>query len=100
MFADPQGIPVGRGLWVSPDAATIFYSAGNQVRKWTAGTGSVTYAAGFAELGNLAVDPADGRVVATDLGGNSVYKLYEDGSRSALRVMARRSVAAADNRRL
>ncbi len=84
VVTDPQGIFIGRGLWVSPDESTIFYCSGNEVRQWTPGTGSVTYASGFAELGNLAVDPSDGMVVVTDRRSHSVYKLHEDGSRERI----------------
>ena len=81
VLTDPLGILAGRGLWVSPDESVIYYASGDKVRKWTAETGISTYASGFAELGNLAVDPADGRVVVTDRSGHGVYRLYDDGSR-------------------
>ncbi len=84
VVVDPQGILAGRGLWVSPDESTIFYSSGNVVRKWTDTNGSETYASGFVELGNLAVDPSDQQLVVTDREGDSVYKLYDDGSRERI----------------
>ena len=84
VLTDPLGILAGRGLWVSPDESVIYYSSGDKVRKWTAETGLSTYATGFAELGNLTVDPADNQVVATDRSGHSVYKLFDDGSKQRI----------------
>jgi hypothetical protein len=81
---DPFGLAIGRGLWVSPDEQTIYYSAGTEVRCWTPVTGVSVYADGFVELGNLTVDPADGQVVVTDRGGHGVYKLFADGSRQRI----------------
>lgn len=78
---DPQPLLHGRGLWVSPDESTIFYSAGTEVRRWTKANGIETYAAGFVELGNLDVDPRDGALVVTDRGSHGVYKVREDGTR-------------------
>ncbi|OHB77049.1 MAG: hypothetical protein A2W31_02065 [Planctomycetes bacterium RBG_16_64_10] len=81
---DAEGITIGRGLWVSPDESLIYYSAGDDLRKWTPSEGITTYASGFAELGNLDVDPADGNVVVTDRSGHSVYKVFPDGSKSRI----------------
>ncbi len=81
---DPFGIQVGRGLWVSPDESTIFYSSGNEVRQWTSDEGVDIYAEGFVGLGNLAVDPSDDHLVVTDREGHGVYKVYSDGERELI----------------
>ena len=81
---DPAGLGAGRGLWVSPDEQTIYYSAGTDVRRWTAAEGISTYASGFIQLGNLTVDPSDGNVVATDREGHAVYKLLPNGTRQRI----------------
>ena len=78
---DPFGMTVGRGLWVSPDQSTIYYSSGTEVRRWTEEEGVTVHAAQFGSLGNLTVDPADGNVVATDRGQHEVYKILSNGSR-------------------
>lgn len=76
---DPFGIQIGRGLWVSPDESTIYYSSGTEVRRWTEDEGIEIYADGFVALGNLDVDPSDQNVVVTDREGHGVYKIYADG---------------------
>jgi len=81
---DPDGIVAGRGLWVSPDATLLYYASGNRIRRWTADTGLTTLASGFVELGNFDVDPADGNLVVTDRGGNRVYKVFQDGSKTPI----------------
>ena len=74
---DPFGMTIGRGLWVSPDESTIFYSSGTQVRQWTEDDGVTIYASGFSGLGNLTIDPATGDVVVTDRVAHSVYRIFE-----------------------
>ena len=73
--------PSGRGLWVSPDEQTIFYTNefapvspsiladGATVKKWTAAGGIevlCSKAMGFRNPGNLAVNPVDGKLYVTD----------------------------------
>ena len=78
---DPEGIGVGRGLWVSADESTIYYSSGGRIREWTADGGLRTYADGFLQLGNIDVDPLDGLLVASDRGRHVVEKILPDGTR-------------------
>jgi len=80
LFEDPEGIDVGRGLWVSPDESRVYYSSGTRVRTWTPGGGVTTYADGFAGLGNLDVDPQDGNLVVTDRVGSAVYRVFSSGA--------------------
>jgi hypothetical protein len=84
---DPDGILVGRGLWVSGDETTVFYasmSISGVVKKWTAAQGLTLYASGFTQLGDMDVDPGDGNLVVTDRGANQVYRVFPDGSREAI----------------
>jgi sugar lactone lactonase YvrE len=84
VLEDPDGIGVGRGLWVSKDETVIYYvSYGitGLIRKWTPVEGLTTYASGFSEPGNIDVDPTDGNVVITDRGANTVYRVFFDGSK-------------------
>jgi len=84
ILEDPQPLLHGRGLWVSPDESTIFYTAGSEVRRWTKAGGTETYADGFTELGNLDVDPRDGSLVVTDRGSHGVYRVRTDGTRDRI----------------
>ncbi len=84
---DPDGILVGRGLWVSEDETIIFYASMSitaVVKKWTEAQGLTLYASGFAQLGDMDVDPGDGNLVVTDRGTNQVYKVFPDGSRETV----------------
>lgn len=78
LFTVVGNIAIGRGLWVTgaPGAETVYFSSGNVVKRWTAGTGVATWATGFTSLGNIAMD-ADGRLLVTDRGGNRVYAVSE-----------------------
>jgi hypothetical protein len=80
LFHDTAGISLGRGLWVSPDESLVYYASGNEVRKWTPTGGIEVYASGFMGLGNIAPDPTDGKLVATDREGHRVYKIEPDGT--------------------
>ncbi len=78
LFSVPGGIVAGRGLWVRSDEGLVYFSSGTEVKKWTTEGGVEIIAAGFAELGNLIVDPA-GNLIVTDRGGNRVYRISSDG---------------------
>jgi len=81
---DPTNGPF-RGIWVSPDESFLYYAtSAGIVRKWTADGRVADYAAGFASLGNLDVDPRDGTLVVTDSSANRVYRLHADGSREVI----------------
>lgn len=78
LFTVVGNIAIGRGLWIEggDGAETVYFSSGNVVKRWTAGTGVATWATGFTSLGNIAMD-ADGRLLVTDRGGNRVYAVSE-----------------------
>ena len=80
LFSVPGGIIAGRGLWVSDDESLVFFSSLTAVKKWTPSEAVSVYSTGFIELGNLVVDPT-GHVVATDRGGHSVWRLFDDGTK-------------------
>ncbi|MCA9214564.1 MAG: hypothetical protein KDB27_15940 [Planctomycetales bacterium] len=84
VFSDENGISIGRGLWVSPDETTVFYSSSSEVRRWTSSDGVSVYADGFAELGNIDFDPTDDMLVATDRSGHLVYKIGTDGTKTVI----------------
>ena len=83
LFTVPGGIIVGRGLWVSDDETLAYLCSLTTVKRWTAAGGVTDFAAGFAELGNLAIDPA-GRLVVTDRGAHRVYHLDAQGVRTTI----------------
>jgi hypothetical protein len=77
LFRDPDRILVGRGLWVSDDESLVYYSSGNEVKRWTPSGGFEVVAVGFSSLGNLVVGP-DGALVITDRIGDRVYRIHDD----------------------
>jgi len=79
LITDPDGIPLGRGLWVSEDESLVYYAAGFAIKKWTPDGGIEILAEGFSGLANLIVDPR-GNLVATDRVGDRVYRITEDGT--------------------
>lgn len=70
----------GRGLWVSSDESTIYYTATTNVKKWTSSGGVSVYATGFASLGNIDVDPRDGNLVVADRGAHQVCRVFTNGT--------------------
>lgn len=78
VFEDPEGIILGRGIWVSPAEDSIFYASGTKIRLWTAAKGSENYASGFLGLGNITMD-MNGYLVVTDRSQNLVYRISKDG---------------------
>ncbi|MCB1096411.1 MAG: hypothetical protein KDN22_12615 [Verrucomicrobiae bacterium] len=83
VLEDATGFGPGRGLWVSPDETTIFYNGTGRVMRWTAETGSMEFASGFADPGNIAVD-AEGNLFVTDRGAHVVYRIQPNGSRTII----------------
>ena len=77
LFSVPGGIALGRGLWVREDEELAYVASGGEVKRWTPEGGVETYAAGFTQLGNLAVSPA-GDLVVTDRGQNRVFRIGAD----------------------
>jgi serine/threonine-protein kinase len=73
----PGGISTGRGLWVdgADGSERVFFSSGNVVKRWTAANGVTSYATGFVNLGNIAMDGT--RLLVSDRGGNRVYAVTE-----------------------
>jgi hypothetical protein len=84
LFEDDLIMTVGRGLWVSPDESEVFFSSGSLLKHWTPNEGVTIYAEDFVALGNIAIDPTDGNVVATDREGHLVYKVFEDGEKEII----------------
>ena len=81
---DENGMTIGRGLWVSPDESQVIYTSGNEIRHWTEAEGVTVYADGFSALGNIAFDPTDDVLVATDRGAHLVYKVSSDGGKTVI----------------
>ncbi len=79
LFTDPEGIIVGRGLWVSDDESLAYYASNSAVKKWTPQGGIEVFSSGFTSLGNIAMDPG-GNLVAADRFGNRVYRIAADGT--------------------
>jgi hypothetical protein len=80
LFYANDGIDIGRGLWVKDDESLIYFASGTTLKKWTPGGGIKTVASGFAELGNLIVDP-NGILVVTDRVANRVYQISKAGTK-------------------
>jgi hypothetical protein len=78
VFEDPDGISLGRGIWVTSSEDSIFYACGSKVRLWTEEDGARTYASGFSGLGNITMDK-NGFLVVTDRSQNLVYRISKDG---------------------
>ncbi len=78
MFKDDEGLVIGRGIWVSPEEDRVFVASGSRVREWTPERGVVTFVEGFAQLGNLIVDP-QGQLVVTDRGAHIVARVDSNG---------------------
>jgi hypothetical protein len=76
-------IPGGRGLWVSPDESLIFFAAFSEVKSWDTTNGLSSFASGFTQLGNIAVDP-NGLLVVTDRAANRVYRIESDGTKTLI----------------
>lgn len=83
LFEDPDGIILGRGLWVSDNEDTIWYASGSEVKMWTPDGGIVSYADGFSGLGNIVQD-SKGYLVATDRTANKVYRIDKEGNKNLI----------------
>ncbi|MEZ6116391.1 MAG: hypothetical protein R3C28_07445 [Pirellulaceae bacterium] len=82
LFEDFDGMVAGRGLWVNKDETLAYYSSGTELKMWTPDEGVEILADGFAELGNLDVNPHDGSLVVTDRLGHGVYKVDANGQKT------------------
>ena len=76
-------IPGGRGLWVSPDESILYYSAASTLMRWDTTNGLGSFASGFSNLGNIAMDPT-GLLLVTDAGQDQVFRIEADGSKTTI----------------
>lgn len=83
LFTVPGGIETGRGLWVADDASRVFFASKHTLKSWTPKDGVQVRAKDFVSLGNLEVTPK-GELIAADRGGNQVYRVEEDGTRTPI----------------
>lgn len=83
LFRDPNGIVMGRGLWVSDKEDLIYYCSNRRIQSWTPKGGIKTLAEDFASLGNLAVDEK-GIIFVTDRVGCRVYRVDPDGKKTVI----------------
>jgi hypothetical protein len=84
LFTDSKSMSSGRGLWVRNDEQLIYYCAGTDFRRWTPAGGSVTLNKQFNDLGCFVLT-ANGTIVLTDRGGNTVWSVNTNsGSRTLL----------------
>ncbi len=83
LVIDTTGISLGRGLWVSKAEDTIWYASGSRIKMWTKEAGIVIYASGFSALGNIVQD-RNGYIVATDRSANMVYRIDNQGAKTAI----------------
>ena len=83
LFKVPGGITTGRGLWAKKDNSLVYFCSGTSVNKWTPADGVTLLNNKFLDLGNLDVD-STGHVFATDRGDNKVYRLGNNGGRTAV----------------
>ena len=84
VYTDADTISLGRGIWVTPDESTIFYASGTRVMKLAPPGGATVYASGFAGLAQIAVDPCDGNLVVADRQAHLVYKVFTNGTYTAI----------------
>jgi hypothetical protein len=85
LFEVPGGISIGRGLWVAPDESEVLVASLHVIERWTPRGGVTRWAAGFADLGNLARD-ASGRVLVGDRGADRVYALTIDAAGTVVKT--------------
>ncbi len=78
LFTVPGGIQGGRGLWVKKDESEAYFCSGTEFKHWTNSGAFAVVNSGFVDLGNLADDPAGGRVI-TDAGANRVWHITKKG---------------------
>jgi len=90
LFTDEDGIKTGRGIWVSDDESTVYYSSGSELKLWSKETGVRVLADGFDELANLAVN-AVGELFVTDRDASLVYKISDNGEREVVAGTGKRT---------
>jgi len=92
---DTNGIPIGRGLYVTKNEDSIFYACGTLVKRWTATSGIDTFSTGYIQLGNIVQDPS-GNLVITDRGANLVYRVSKEGNAKEIIAGNGKSVGGGD----
>ncbi len=90
LFKDENGIKTGRGLWVSDDESTAYYSSGSELKLWHQDSGVRVLADGFDELANLAVN-AEGELFVTDRDASLVYKISDNGEKEVVAGTGKRT---------
>lgn len=73
----------GRSLWVKDDESLAYFGNNTRIRKWTPSGGLKTLSSGFVELGGFCV-LSSGSLIVADRGGNYVYAVTSDGSRTII----------------
>lgn len=100
VFHDQTDPPflTGRGLWVSPDEATIVYGSRTALKRWTAADDAITVLAdGFERLTNIGLDPTTGDFLGADVDDDAVWRVdVENGSRELIAGGGSRSVSGVD----
>ncbi|WP_394147259.1 hypothetical protein [Shewanella atlantica] len=90
LFKDENGIKTGRGIWVSDDESTVYYSSGSELKMWRKNSGVRVLADGFDELANLAVN-AKGELFVTDRDASLVYKISDNGEKEVVAGTGKRT---------
>jgi len=90
LFTDEKGIETGRGVWVSDDESTAYYSSGSELKMWHQDSGVRVLADGFDELANLAVN-AVGELFVTDRDASLVYKISNNGEKEIVAGTGKRT---------
>ncbi|MDA0813790.1 MAG: hypothetical protein O3C21_15540 [Verrucomicrobia bacterium] len=88
VFEDPDGFHHRRTLWVSNDAATIYYGSSPdstcELRRWTADDKKITaLAGGFLDLAYMDV-AENGDIYITEQGRHLVHRLSPDGKEQSI----------------
>ncbi len=81
LFSIPEGLVLGRGLWVSEDEDEAFVTSANRVLRWTREGGVKEFSGGYIQLGNIDMSPK-GELYVTDRHALTVYRLDSDGNRT------------------
>lgn len=72
-----DGSTVNRGLWVSRDEQLVYYCTNSELKRWVPSLGNssgVSVCTGFAQTGNIDVDPL-GNIYVSDREGCAVYRV-------------------------
>jgi hypothetical protein len=86
LFEVPDGITIGRGLWVAPDESEVFLCSGGIVKRWTRAGGVEDWATGFSDLGNIVRDRR-GALLVTDRLAGKVFAVTKAPGQPAQKVI-------------